>query len=1010
MSQPKTGHNTQKIENIKKIFIKETLFDLEKYFEKTIKGEKIFWDYVVLTASNKKQAKYYEKEINYRLDRNVLPKTNYLVVPDPKDERVGSGGATLNVIRQIKNHDPRDLDDLRILIIHSGGDSKRIPQYSACGKIFSPVQKRLEGGRSSSLFDEFMVNFSSIPERMSPGVLMLSGDVALLFNPRQIDLYHVDAAAISIKEKADVAVNHGVFVSDKDSDMEQFLHKQPINVLKASKAINELGCVDIDTGAIYFSSKIEKMLLKLIETEKEFKNFINSASRISLYADLVYPFSKKATLEDYLKQTPEGQFCDELAYCRKKIWKILHGTKFKVIKTSPSQFIHFGTTKELSNKIISNIDSFDHLGWKRSIISNKENDILYCTNCSFISKEASIGENCYIENSTIIGKCKIGEGTIVSNSTLKNIDIPNNICINTFKLENNKYVTRIYSTNDNPKNDKSDGELAFLSGDIIKMQKKYDIDNTVIWGPSGEENLWTANLFTVEQNEEESLTNALILYEIMSLRASKNQAKEYFNKIRISLADYEKIDGSSIIKNRLEIERKVRNSKFIKKIEKNLPLEEAITILEYSDDLSCQVKQLLDDVNSYEAKIRYRIYLALSLLAAKQDIGYSQQYFEDLCYEEVKKEICEVKYITEKHYKTKKEYKVELPVRANFAGAWSDTPPYCIENGGAVINAAFTLDGQLPIKANVKKIEQPKIILESIDLKVSEEFTSVPKLLDFKNPNDQFSLLKTALIVTGIVSNSDKNISDVIKRLGGGLYLSTDASMIPKGSGLGTSSILASACVKALYGFLNKKISNDKICTKVLEQEQLMGTGGGWQDQIGGLVPGIKCTHTKPGKQQFNIERIKISDKMIKELNDRYVLIYTGQRRLAKNLLRAIMNGYISNNPTIVKSIDNIKASTELMKKSLGKNDIDEFAKILDYHWDLSKKLDDGFTNTSINQIIKSCEDLIDAKMLCGAGGGGFLQVLLKRDVSFRELEKRINMIYQDCGVKVYKTKLYTGE
>lgn len=114
----------------------------------------------------------------------------------------GSGGATLSVIRYIKEQEDakrsRQQEEsdalqkeaagtaeenserslfagLRILVIHSGGDSKRVPAYSALGKLFSPVPHRLPDGRSSTLFDEFIIAMSSVPSRIREGMLLLSG-------------------------------------------------------------------------------------------------------------------------------------------------------------------------------------------------------------------------------------------------------------------------------------------------------------------------------------------------------------------------------------------------------------------------------------------------------------------------------------------------------------------------------------------------------------------------------------------------------------------------------------------------------------------------------------------------------------------------------------------------------------------------------------------------------------------------------------------------------------------
>lgn len=75
------------------------------------------WDYVILTASNESQAQSYRMQIQYRLEHGMLPKSiHYAVLPDPDGKRVGSGGATLNVLRYIYE-DAGSFDDKRILVI-----------------------------------------------------------------------------------------------------------------------------------------------------------------------------------------------------------------------------------------------------------------------------------------------------------------------------------------------------------------------------------------------------------------------------------------------------------------------------------------------------------------------------------------------------------------------------------------------------------------------------------------------------------------------------------------------------------------------------------------------------------------------------------------------------------------------------------------------------------------------------------------------------------------------------
>ena len=83
-----------------------------------------------------------------------------------------------------------------------------------------------------------------------------------------------------------------------------------------------------------------------------------------------------------------------------------------------------------------------------------------------------------------------------------------------------------------------------------------------------------------------------------------------------------------------------------------------------------------------------------------------------------------------------------------------------------------------------------------------------------------------------------------------------------------------------------------------------------------------------------------------------------------------------------------------------------KFAKLLDYHWELSKKVDAGSSNTLIEQIFSSIEEMIDGRLVCGAGGGGFLQVILKKGITREDVENRLNEVFMDSLVGVADCKL----
>ena len=129
-------------------------------------GARPWWNAVVLTASSPRQADRYMDEIRRRQHQGKIPPALYLAVPDTGGRRIGSGGATLNALRELEGKLARNLGDSRVLIIHSGGDSRRLPQYSLSGKLFGALPVTTVWGEVSTVFDEFLALSSSWAERL----------------------------------------------------------------------------------------------------------------------------------------------------------------------------------------------------------------------------------------------------------------------------------------------------------------------------------------------------------------------------------------------------------------------------------------------------------------------------------------------------------------------------------------------------------------------------------------------------------------------------------------------------------------------------------------------------------------------------------------------------------------------------------------------------------------------------------------------------------------------------
>ena len=1032
--------------DIKKYVLKQSYKDNWDIYQKTL--EKSYqapkWDIIVITASNEAQASAYRLQIENRRESGTIPEeTEFIVIADPDDKRVGSGGSTINVLyvlysKLVKaNKDSNPFKGKRIAIIHSGGDSKRLPQYSAFGKLFSKVPRELPDGRYSTLFDEFVISLSGIPSRMLEGVFIASGDALLVFNYNQIDLSRQGAVGISIKEPADMGTRHGVFVQGKNQKVDLFLHKMPIETLKSENAIDNEGNVNIDTGMIWIDSDIAMSLTDLVLTngildEAKFGNYVNNKIRLNFYGDFIIPLTESAIEENYYKEPTEGVFCDELISARKGIWNALRGYKMYLQILSPAEFIHFGTTKEFRDIMINFDNDYDYLNWSKNVVSlnktNNQNDI--CLINAYISNEVEVEKNVFIEDSIIKTKCRFSTGSVISNIHLESskIEIQNDIVLHTLPVNvaglGTGYITRIYGVYDNPKLNVENGNATFLNRSLREFVDNAGIPTDAIWDKDKSKDLWNAKLFPFSTDRETSIVMSAKLQRIDLM--TEEEKKKWIETRRFSLSEsYQLANQKSILEYQRKTEDFIRVESFCDLSMRKVYVNDSLKILGKSCSDICRRVILLFERSGKEKNelARVRLYRALAEVVHRnpQIVNYkvgdisikSWREYENIAYSELQKAIknsIEIK--SHDGIKLKKEHDVcEAYARVDFGGGWSDTPPYSLEMGGTVLNAAISLNGKCPIKVETRVLEEPVIICESMDLDFAKKYDSIADLYRFNDPADPLALHKAALIAAGVIpleKNVTKEVSltELVKIIGGGIYIKTEVN-IPKGSGLGTSSILAAAVLKSLNNIIGNDITDTELFEQVLLLEQLLTTGGGWQDQVGGIIPGIKLIKSKPGiKQEITYDLLKLDNNTINQLNERFVVLYTGQRRLAKGILRDIMGDYILNSPSKIKYLYEIQRIAVLMKFELEKGNIDAFAELMNEHFRINKLIDAGSTNNYIDQIIEICRPYISSVKMCGAGGGGFAQMLLKRGEDKEALGRILQGTFKENCVGLWDCRI----
>jgi galactokinase/mevalonate kinase-like predicted kinase len=316
------------------------------------------------------------------------------------------------------------------------------------------------------------------------------------------------------------------------------------------------------------------------------------------------------------------------------------------------------------------------------------------------------------------------------------------------------------------------------------------------------------------------------------------------------------------------------------------------------------------------------------------------------------------------------------PVRLDFAGGWADTPPYSLEHGGSVLNIAVELNGQPPIQVFARKTPEPELTIRSIDLGLVERLKTYEDVRAFDKLGSGFTLARAAFALAGFHPDFNggkfQTLEEQLAAMGGGVEISMLAA-IPKGSGLGTSSILAATILGVLSDLAGLKWDKEEITQRTLALEQMLTSGGGWQDQVGGVFPGIKLVQTVPGLEQVPVVRWLPGRFFQGSEKARMLLYYTGITRVAQDILGEIVRGIFLNSSSRLETVHGIARASVFCHDAIQRDDFEAFTEAVRRSWKLNQQLDSGTNPPAVQEILDVAgADLAAAKLL-GAGGGGYL-------------------------------------
>ncbi len=301
----------------------------------------------------------------------------------------------------------------------------------------------------------------------------------------------------------------------------------------------------------------------------------------------------------------------------------------------------------------------------------------------------------------------------------------------------------------------------------------------------------------------------------------------------------------------------------------------------------------------------------------------------------------------------------KAPLRLGLAGGGTDVSPYCDEYGGAVLNATIDMYAYCTIEPT----DDNKIAFISPDR--NEIFECESK--SYIEVDNQLILHK------GIYNR-------IIKDYNNGKPLSfrmTTYSDAPAGSGLGSSSTMVVAIIKAYMEWLNLPLGEYDMAYLAYGIERLdLKLTGGKQDQFAATFGGFNLMEFFI-KDRVIVNPLRIKNWIKNEVENSLVLYYTGTSRESAKIIDEQIKNTKAKAPKSLEGMHELKISAIEMKNAILKGDFDSFATCLKNGWESKKKMSSAITNPQIDEMYQYImNNGAKAAKVSGAGGGGFMMII----------------------------------
>lgn len=293
------------------------------------------------------------------------------------------------------------------------------------------------------------------------------------------------------------------------------------------------------------------------------------------------------------------------------------------------------------------------------------------------------------------------------------------------------------------------------------------------------------------------------------------------------------------------------------------------------------------------------------------------------------------------------------PLRIGLAGGGTDVQPYSTQKGGLVFNTTINKYAYC---------------------------TLVPREDDVMNVSSRYygryrvHLKKGPLALDGNMDLIKAVANHFELKQGFDIKIQSD---VPAGSGLGGSSTMIVAMIAAVAEWTGEKLDKYEMAELAYHLErEVIGLKGGVQDQYAATFGGFNLLKIK---EKVKVKPIEIDEDIVRELQSRSVMCFTGMSRESANIIDSQVKAFEKGQNEV--ALDESKKIADLLSKAIPKGKLNEAGQLLDSAWTYKKQFSTSITNKNINSLYNAAisKGAIGGKV-SGAGGGGFMYFICKYD------------------------------